>query len=157
MSLFITAFGGKLILCLAFTLICFLIAWPVGLYFRYKDAQKMKEVLRDQPINRRNYWLKQFLKLSISIIVLYFTSFLIALYFNMPFSSTAPFVGLFSLLLMLYIKFAPRTTGEVTPDIDGWHTTSVIIDPDEYFTSTGATIIFGSFIFTAFEFISVLY
>lgn len=65
----------------------------------------------------------------------------------MPFSSTAPFVGLFALLLMLYIKFAPRTTGEATPDIDGWHKTSVIIDPDEYFTSTGATLIFGSFIF----------
>lgn len=85
MSLFITAFGGKLILCLSFTLICFLIAWPVGLYFRYKDAQKMKEVLRDQPINRRNYWLKQFLKLSISIIALYFISFLIALYFKCHF------------------------------------------------------------------------
>ena len=157
MSLFITAFGIKFLICLVFTLICFLIAWPVGLYFRYKDAQKMKEVLRDQPINRRRYWLVQFLKLAFSIVVLYGVSFLIAKYFKMSFSSTAPFVGLFTLLIMLYIKFAPRTTGEATPDIDGWHTTSVIIDPDEYFTSTGATIIFGSFIFTAFEFISVLY
>ncbi|PGS56401.1 hypothetical protein [Bacillus sp. AFS041924] len=157
MSLFITAFGAKLLLCLVFTLFCFLIAWPVGLYFRYKDSQKMKAVLRDQPVNRRRYWLKQFSKLSISIVVLYFISFLIALYFEMPFSSTAPFVGLFALLIMLYIKFAPRTTGEVTPDVDGWYKTSVIIDPDEYFTSTGATIIFGSFIFTAFEFISVVY
>ncbi|MFB7139206.1 hypothetical protein ACFCYN_06120 [Gottfriedia sp. NPDC056225] len=157
MSLFITAFGIKFLVCILFTLICFLIAWPVGLYFKYKDAQKMKEVLRDQPLNRRKYWLKQFLKLSLSILAFYVISFIIAIYFKMSFSSTAPFVGLFSLLIMLYIKFAPRTTGEATPDVDGWYKTSIIIDPDEYFTSTGATIIFGSFIFTAFEFINVLY
>jgi len=75
----------------------------------------------------------------------------------MPFSSTAPFVGLLTLLLVLYIKFAPRTTGEVTPDMGGWETTYVIVSPDAYFTSTGVTMIFGSFVFTVFEFVQVLY
>ncbi|WP_088068719.1 hypothetical protein [Gottfriedia luciferensis] len=157
MSSLFTSFGLSFVICLIVAIICFLISWPIGLYFQFKDAQKMKEVLLDQPVKRRRYWLVQFLKISLSITVLFGLSFLIAHYFGMTFSSTAPFVGLFTLLIMLYIKFAPRTTGEATPEIDGWYTTSVIIDPDEYFNSTGATIIFGSFIFTAFEFISVIY
>lgn len=150
------AFGFKIVACLVFTLLCFLIAWRVGILYQYKDAKKMKEILLNQQRNRRNYFGKQVGKLALSILVLYGISFLVAYLFDSPLSSVSPFVGLLSLLLMLYMKFAPHETGEVTPYSGDMETTYIIVDPDEYFNTKGMTMIFGSFIFTLFEFGLVL-
>ena len=120
------------------------------------DKKKMKEILLDQPKNRRKYWGMQFVKLTLSILVLYGISIVAAHLFESPLSSVSPFVGILTLLLMLYIKFAPRTTGEVTPYSGDIEVTYEIIDPDAYFNSNGVTMIFGSFVFTVFEFSQVL-
>lgn len=152
MSAVLPFFLFKFVACLLFTIVCILIAWPIALFYQRRDEKKMKDFLQNKPRNNRRFWLTQILKLSIIIFVEMILSYGIAMFFEMDYTSTAPFVGLLILLIVLYIKFVPRTTGEVTPDIGGWEKHQVIISPDAYFTSTGATIMLGSFVFTLYGF-----
>lgn len=156
MSFIFNYYVFKAVICLLFTVGLFFIAYFISLYFQFKDAKKMKAALGRDNSNQRNFFLKQITKIVIVIVVEYIVSAIICHYFELDFSSTAPFVGLFILLALLLFKFAPSETGEVTPDAGGWFVEQVVPSPHDYFSSTGITAIIGSITFTLFEFLQFL-
>jgi len=156
MSFLFNYFILKAVICLLFTVGLFFIAYFISLYFQFKDAKKMKEALSTEKSNQRSFFIKQIFKIMIVIVVEYIISALICNYFDLDFTSTAPFVGLFILIALLLFKFAPSETGEVSPDAGGWFVEQVVPSPHDYFSSTGMTAIIGSLTFTLFEFLQIL-
>ncbi|MET3196527.1 hypothetical protein [Bacillus sp. OAE603] len=118
MSFLFNYFILKAVICLIFKVGLFFIAYFISHYFQFKDAKKMRNALSYDKGNQN--FLKHIFKIIIVIVVEYIVSALICYYFDLDFTSTAPFVGLFILIALLLFKFAPSETGEVSPDAGGW-------------------------------------